>query len=151
MFYYLNLFVLFFRSEQSKRMSMKNLIVFSTLLVSCVATRDLDTYYYRETTSQRDDFTHTIRVQNGGPWGSWGKTAVYCPAGTYAIGYAQKVCFFVCFMWQFLSVRSIARKYLGMVCKSNLLMDTTNIKERKVKCHMISNLDLYDKNNLQIN
>ena len=38
-------------------------------------------------------YSKTLRVTNGGPWGSW-KYPSFCPEGSYAIGYKMKVCCF---------------------------------------------------------
>lgn len=38
----------------------------------------------------RNDFVGTITSNNGAAWGSWGE-AVFCPAGTYIAGMAQRV------------------------------------------------------------
>ena len=42
------------------------------------------------TSSRANDVVGSITVTNGGGWGDW-KAPVYCPHGTYAIGYKMAV------------------------------------------------------------
>ena len=90
---------------------MKYLIVLAILINGYMAGTDLDPFF--EATPTRDHVVSTISVTNGGQWGSW-MTAVYCPNGSFANGYAMKVGIYMYHIF------GLQRECLGFACSCDM-------------------------------